>query len=203
MAQTRAALDWQEVYARLEQIRQRLEASSALPPAEVRRMLQDRAQALARPLAEPLAVPDVLELTVFVLAGARYGIAAAYVLEVTSLRELTPVPCTPPHILGVVNHRGRILPILDLRNLFALAAQDVTAEGRIVAVEAGGMTFGILADAVLGTIRVGGHEVMPLPGTWLHDHQACLQGITGEMVAVLDLEALARDPRMTVNENVD
>ena len=72
MVPTRAALDWQEVYARLEQTRQRLEASSALPPAEVRRILRERAQALARPLVEPSAVPNVLELAVFVLAKARY-----------------------------------------------------------------------------------------------------------------------------------
>jgi purine-binding chemotaxis protein CheW len=202
MAQTRAALDWQEVYARLEQTSQRLEASSALSPAEVRRILRERAQALARPLAQPSAVTDVLELAVFVLAGARYGIEAAYVLEVTPVRELTPVPCTPPHILGVVNHRGRILPILDLRQLFALAAHEVTAESRVVVVEVGGMTFGILADAVLGTIRVEAHEVMPPPVTLLHDQQAAIRGVTGEMVAVLDLEALARDPRLTVDEEV-
>jgi purine-binding chemotaxis protein CheW len=203
MVEASTALDWQEVYARLEQTRQRLEASSVLPPAEVRRLLRERAQALARPLVEPPTVIDVLDLAVFVLAEVRYGIEAAYVLEVTPLRELTPVPCTPPHILGVVNHRGRLLPILDLRKLFALAAHNVTAESRIVAVEVGGMTFGILADAMLGTIRVGVHEVMPLPGTLLHDHQAFLQGITGEIVAVLDLEALVRDPRLTVNEDVD
>src|SRR6266568_458493 len=193
MAEAGTALDWQEAYARLEQTRQRLEAHSALPPAEVRRILRERAQTLARPLAEPSAVTDVLDLAVFILAGARYGIEAAYVLEVTPARELTPVPCTPPHILGVVNHRGRILPILDLRNLFALAAQETTAESRVVVVEVGRMTVGILADAVLGTMRVGMHEVMPPPVTVLHDQQVALRGVTGEMVAVLDLEALARD----------
>jgi purine-binding chemotaxis protein CheW len=202
MAEARAALNWQEAYARLEQTRQRLEASSALPPVEVRRILRERARALARPLAEPSTVTNVLDLAVFVLAGARYGIEAAYVLEVAPLRELTPVPCTPPHILGVVNHRGRILPILDLRNLFALAAQEMTAESRVVAVEVGGMTFGILADAVLGTIQVGIHEVVLPPVTLLHDQQAALRGVTGEMVAVLDLAALARDPRLTVDEEV-
>jgi len=202
MAEARAALDWQGVYARLEQTRQRLEAHSALPPAEVRRILRERAQTLARPLAAPSAVTDVLDLAVFTLAGARYGIEAVHVLEVIPLRELTPVPCTPPHILGVVNHRGRLLPILDLRNLFALAAQEMTAESRVVVVEVGRMTFGILADAVLGTMRVGMHEVMPPPVTLLHDQQVALRGITGEMVAVLDLEALARDPRLTVDEEV-
>jgi purine-binding chemotaxis protein CheW len=203
MAETHAALNWQEVYARLEQTRQRLEASSALPPEEVRRILRERAQRLARPLAETQTATDVLELAVFTLAGARYGIEAAHVLEVTPLRELTPVPCTPPCILGVMNHRGRLLPILDFRRLFALAAHEVAAESRVVAVEAGGMTFGILADAVLGTIRVGAHEILSPPVTLLHDHQAFLRGVTGEMVAMLDLEALARDPRILVNEEVN
>ena len=202
MAEARVALDWQEAYARLEQTRRHLEASSALPSEEVRRHLRERARVLARPLAEPVVVTDVLNLAVFVLAGARYGIEAAYVLEVAPLRELTPVPCTPPYILGVMNHRGRILPILDLRNLFALAAQEMTAESRVVAVEVDGMTFGILADAVLGTMQVGIHEVVLPPVTLLHDQQAALRGVTGEMIAVLDLEALARDPRLTVDEEV-
>jgi purine-binding chemotaxis protein CheW len=202
MAEIHAALNWQEVYARLEQIRQRLEASSVLPPEEVRRILRERAQMLARPLTETQTATDVLELAVFTLAGARYGIEAAHVLEVTPLRELTPVPCTPAYVLGVINHRGRLLPILDFRRLFALAAHEVAAESRVVAVEAGGMTLGILADAVLGIMRMGAHEILPPPVPLLHDHQSFLRGVTGEMVAVLDLEALARDPRILVNEEV-
>jgi hypothetical protein len=55
---------------------------------------------------------------------------------------------------------------------------------------------------VLGTIRVGAHELLSPPVTLLHDHQAFLRGVTGEMVAMLDLEALVRDPRIMVNEEV-
>lgn len=182
------------------------EARPAIPgasrsPQEVKRILRERAQALAKPLEAP-APTEVLDLLVFFLAGERYGIETAHVLEVVPLRELTPVPCTPSFVLGVINHRGRILPVLDLRRLFELAGQGITEGSRIVAVEAGGMTFGIFADAVAGTVRVGAHEVVPPPTALTGDRQVFIQGVTGEMVAVLDLEALARDPRILVNEEV-
>lgn len=164
--------------------------------------MRDRAQALAKPLAEVRTPAEALDLLVFSLPGERYGIETAHVRGVISLRDLTPVPCTPPVILGVVNHRGRILPVLDLRGLFKLPGQGITEGGRVVAVEAGGMTFGIFADAVAGTIRVAAHEIALPPVSLSAGRQAFIRGITGEMVAVLDLEALARDPRIVVNEEV-
>lgn len=167
-------------------------------PEEVRRILRERAQALAKPLEEAPAPSEVLDLLVFSLAAERYGIETTRVLEVVPLREWTPVPSTPPFILGVVNHRGRILSILDLRKLFDLSGQGVTAAGRVVAVEAGGMTFGIYAEAVLGMVQV--QEVAPPPVTLAGDRQALVRGVTAEMVAVLDLEALARDQRFVVNQ---
>ena len=199
MNEARPAIDWQEAYARLERARQALEARRELPPEEVRRLLNDRARALAKPLEEAPAPTEVLDLLVFSLAGERYGIEMAHVLEVVPLRELTPVPCTPPFVFGVVNHRGRILPVLDFRRLFELAGQGITGESRVVAVEVGGMTLGIFAESVVGIVRVGAHEVASPPVTLTGNRQAFIRGVTGEMVAVLDLQALARDPRIVVN----
>lgn len=201
MKEARSTVNWQEVYARIEQSRQLLEAGVERAPEEVKRILRERAQALAKPLEAP-APTEVLDLLVFFLAGERYGIETAHVLEVVPLRELTPVPCTPSFVLGVINHHGRILPVLDFRRLLDLAEQGIAEGSRAVAVEIGGMTFGILAAAVAGTVRVVAHEVAPPPVTLTGDRQAFIRGVTGEMVAVLDLEALARDPRITVNEEV-
>lgn len=172
------------------------------PPEEVERILRERARELARPLVDAPVATDTLELLVFSLAGERYGVETASVLEVIPLRDLTPVPCTPPFVLGVVNHRGRILPVLDLRRLFDLPGQGMTEGNRVVVAEAGGMTFGIFADAVAGTLRVGADEVVASPVTLTADRRTFVQGVTGDMVAVLDLNALARDPRTSVNEEV-
>lgn len=200
MNESRPAIDWQEAYARLEQVRRALEVGGDRPPEETRRILRDRARALARPVEEAPAPTEVLDLLVFSLAGERYAVETAHVVEVLPLRGLTPVPCTPPLVLGVVNHRGRILPVLDFRRLFELAGQEVREGSRVVAVEAGGMAFGVFAEAVAGTVRIGAQELAPPPAGLAGARQAFIRGVTGEMVAVLDLESLARDPRITVRD---
>jgi len=203
MSETRGKIDWQEVHARLEQERRAVEATERLSLEEASRILKERARALARPVEEAVTQAEGLELLVFSVGAERYGIETDHVVEVIPLRELTPVPCTPASILGVVNHRGRILPVLDLRRLFDLGDQGVAEGSRVVAVEARGMTFGIFAGAVTGTVRVGVEEVAPSPATPAADRQGLIRGVTGEMVAVLDLDALSRDPRITVNEEVN
>jgi purine-binding chemotaxis protein CheW len=202
MNEARRTIDWDRVYARLEAARRTLDTSGILPPDEVTRLLRARAQALAKPLSETSTPAERLELLVFSLAEERYGIEMGHVLEVLPLRDLMPVPRTPPFVLGVVSHRGRILAVLDLRRLFDLAGHEIGRGSRVVAVAAGGMTFGVFAEAIVGTVTIGAHEVAPPPVTLTGDRQAFLRGVTGEMVAVLDLEALARDPRITVNDEV-
>jgi len=202
MKEPRPAIDWQEAYARLERARRALETGWERSPEETQRILGARARALAKPREEAPTASEVLDLLIFSLAGERYGIETAHVLEAVPLRELTPVPCTPPLVLGVLNHRGRILPVLDLRRLFELAGRGVPEGSKLVAVEAARMTFGIFVDAVAGTMRVGSHEVAPPPGALAGERQAPIRGVTREMIAVLDLAALARDPRIAVNEEV-
>ena len=193
---------WQRVYARLEELRLAVESGGQRSPEEVARILRDRARTLARPLPEAPASAEVLDLLLFSLSGERYGIETTHVLEVIPLGHLTPVPSTPSFVLGVVNHRGRILPVLDFRRLFELPEREVPASSRIVAVQAGGMTFGIFADAVAEIVRVGREEVAPPPASLAGERQAFLQGVTAGMVAVVDLDAMARDPRIVVNEAI-
>ena len=195
-------LNWQEVYARLERTRQALDVGRHRSPDEVKRLLRDRALALAKPSHDAQAPTGVLDLLVFSLSGERFGIKTEYVVEVVPLEGLTPVPCTPPFVLGVVNHRGRILPILDLGRLLESPGSGAEERNRIIVVEAGGMTFGIMAWTVVGTIQVAGSGLAPPPAALAGVRGAFLMGVTGGMVAVLDLEALARDPRIKVNEEV-
>ncbi len=192
----------QEFDRRLTHAGRALESDGNLAPEKVARILRDRALALAKPLKEAPVRTEELELLVFSLAQERFGIETAHVLEIFSLLGLTPVPSVPPFVLGVVNHRGRILPVLDLRKLFQLSAQGIAERGQVVAVTAAGMTFGIVADAVPGTVRVAIEDVSVPPMTVTGDDQALIRGVTQDMVAVLDLVALARDRRLMVNEEV-
>lgn len=175
---------------------------SEIAREEVQRILKKRAEALARPWEERPTLAESVELVVFSLVGERYAVDTEHVHDVIPLREITPLPCAPSFVLGVVNHRGRILPVLDFRRLFGLAGDGVPEGARLVAAEAGGMRFAIFADNVAGTTRVEMRDVMPPPVTFTDDQKAWLRGVTGEMVAVLDLEAMVRASRIVVNEEV-
>jgi purine-binding chemotaxis protein CheW len=202
MKEDRPRIDWQEVYARLEGARQALEAGGQPPPEQAQRILRERAQALARP-REEVSLPTVpLELLVFSLGGSRYGIETTHVVDVLRFADPTRVPGTPPFVLGVMNHRGRILPVLDLQRLLGTADTTATSGSRVLTVEAGGMSFGILADAVEGSIHVGAGDLAPTPAALVSGSASVIRGVTAEMIAILDVDALVRDPRILVNEEV-
>lgn len=175
---------------------------SEIAREEVQRILKKRAEALARPLQERRTLVEPLELLVFSLAGERYAVDTEHVHDVVPLRDVTPLPCTPSFVLGIVNHRGRILPVLDVRKLLDLPGQGISEGARLVAAEAGGMRFGIFADSVSGTACVERHDVAPRSVPTGDDRQTWLRGVTGDMVSVLDLDALVRASRIVVNEEV-
>jgi purine-binding chemotaxis protein CheW len=194
-------LDWQEAYRRLEKARQALDPDEMLATEDVQNILKTRAAALARREITPRVLTEPLDLMVFRLGGESYGIESVHILEVLSLRQLTPVPSAPVVLLGIMNHRGRILPVLDLHHLFGLPGQAAADAGQIVAVEMGEMRFGFQVEAVIGTKRVDAHALVP-PSHKLEEggRRVPARGVTADMITVLDVQALARDPRIVLNQ---
>jgi len=195
-------LSGEEVDGRLAKSSRAIKRGEGVLPDAARRILRDRAQALARPLAQAEVASEMMDMLVFSLAGARYAVETGGVVEVMPLREFTPVPCTPPFVRGVVNHRGRILAVLDLGKLFELPGQPIRQDSVFIAIATQGLSFGILADMVVGTVQCGASDLSPSPATLSAAPRIFVKGVTPEMVVVLDLEALARDPRLTVNEEI-
>src|SRR5579871_2634589 len=117
-------------------------------------ILRERARSLARSPAPTPAAHSTLDLLEFRLASERYGLETRYVHEVHPLRELTPLPCTPEFMLGIVNVRGRILPVLDLKKFFQLPDQGLTDLHRIIHLRGNGLELGLLADVMVGVRRV-------------------------------------------------
>jgi purine-binding chemotaxis protein CheW len=168
--------------------------------AEIMQTLAERARKLARPAERARSVAEASSFLVFTLADERFAIEVGLAQEVFPLRDLTPVPRTPPTILGVVNHRGQILTIIDLRQLFGLARTALIDGAPVVAVTSAATTFGIVADRIDGTRLVGPHEIAIVPSTLADARGACLRGVTPDLVSIVDPEALARDPRILVGE---
>lgn len=192
---------WPEAHARLEQAWEATQTGGELPPEEAARILRSRTLALAAPPEDTTPSSKMLHLLVFTLSGERFGIETAHVLEAVSLRELIPVPCTPTFVIGVTHYRGRILTVLDLHPLLNLPGKDRADCRTVISVEAGGMTFGIVADTVLEARAVPAHKVATPPEALTGLRRAVTLGVTDELITILDLGALVQTREIVVNED--
>lgn len=174
---------------------------SGLSPGAERRVLEERARTLSQPLARTGDAGATTEILVFTRAGDRFGVEAVRVAEALPPASLTPLPGARPFLAGVIQHRGRILGVFDLGRLLSLPITAAAGSSvRVVVVQAMGMTFGLQADEVSGVMRVDARDVAAASAETSGGRQAWLRATTADMVSILDLDALARDPRLTVNE---
>lgn len=163
-------------------------------------ILRARARALARrpESAEPEPTLEVLE---FHLASERYALETRYVRAVHPLRNLTPLPCTPAFVAGVVNLRGHIVPVLDLKKFFGLAEQGLTDLHRVILVGQGDCDFGLLADMGVGVRAIPASRIQPVPPTLDGTGADYLMGMTPDGLALLDMAFIFADPRILVDES--
>lgn len=172
-----------------------------LPLDDPKEILRTRARALARTAAPPEG-GTVLEVVEFRLAHERYAVEGLHVQEVCTLGELTPLPCTPSFVRGIVNVRGRILPVLDLKRFFDLPEEGITDLHRIILVRRHDLELGLLADAVAGVQLLSKESLQTSLPTLTGIRSDYLKGVTADGLIVLDLARVLSDPRILVEEEV-
>ncbi|ACX51412.1 CheW protein [Ammonifex degensii KC4] len=131
------------------------------------------------------------QLVVFRLADQTYGVDVGSVVEIIRMESVTKVPRAPEFVEGVINLRGRIIPVIDLRHRFGLPRKEPDRSTRIVIVEMGGMTVGMIVDAVLEVLRIPTDKIEPPPAVVSGIDVAYLRGIAlwqEDMIILLDLE---------------
>jgi purine-binding chemotaxis protein CheW len=100
---------------------------------------------------------------VFNVGGADYILPAADVLQMETFSGTTPVPGAPPYVAGIVQVRGRVVPVVDLRVRLGLPAISTTLDSRIVLVESGGRTVALLADSAREVVKVAPEQIHEPP----------------------------------------
>jgi purine-binding chemotaxis protein CheW len=198
--QAARSIDWAEVHHRLEAAQAAI-ARAATPTAEEKRgVLRARAKALAAEPTEPLGGDESIEVVAFLLAHENYAIESSFVREVYPLKELTPLPGTPPFVLGVTSVRGQILSVVDLKKFFDLPEKGLTDLNKVIIVRADSMEFGILADAILGTRSITPAQIQPPLPTLTGIRSDYLRGVTQDRLVVLDAARIVSDERIIVHE---
>lgn len=195
-------IDWSAIQQRLDVARTATEQAWQPSAQEVQRILLARAQALA---VEPPAAQDAntLEIVAFVLAHESYGVETSFIREIHPLTNLTPLPCTPTFVLGVVNLRGEIISVIDIKKFFDLPEQGLTDLNKVIVLQSETMCFGILADAVQGVHQIPVAEIQTSIPTLTGIRERYLKGVTAERMIILDAKKLLADEKVVVNEQVE
>lgn len=137
------------------------------------------------------------QLVSFILDGEEFGVDILNVQEIIRTVTLTRVPSAPAFVEGVINLRGRIVPVVDLRKRFGLTARAVDKETRIIVVELSHRVVGFLVDEVREVIRVPAGVTEPPPEFAAGVDAAYITGVAkldGRLLILLDLEQVLSAP---------
>jgi len=142
--------------------------------------------------ADNPAAPPVQQLT-FSLAGEEYGLDILAVREIRGWTPVTRIPQAPHYVLGVLNLRGAIVPVLDLRLRFGLVREAYDATTVTVVVSVNERPFGVVVDAVSDVVDVPADQIRPVPDMGTAVDTEYLKGLTSvqdRMVLLLDVDKL-------------
>ena len=182
-----------------------LRTSSIKPvnTADAKDILRARARALTNVPKNDQSSAETLNIVEFRLAKECYAVEQKYVREVSPLKDLTAIPCTPPFILGIVNIRGQMLPVIDIKKFFDLPNTGITDLHLVIVIHHDNIELGILADAVTGSRLIAIDSLQKSLPTLNGIRAQYLKGITDYRTIVLDTPSILSDPKVTVDESVE
>ena len=145
------------------------------------------------------------QLVIFDLGGEVYGIDIASVHEIIRMQAITKVPKAPFFVEGIINLRGKVIPVVDMRRRFGLPKVEQTKDNRIVVVDSGGTNTGIIVDAVAEVLRISEDSVEPPSDIITTTDSDYLMGIAkrdSTMIILLDLDKVLSEEAMRAVSNV-
>jgi purine-binding chemotaxis protein CheW len=134
-----------------------------------------------------------LQIVVCELADEHYGLDIAKVFEIIRHQPITPVPRAPDFVKGVINLRGRIIPVVDLRGRFGMLEVEPTKETRIVVAESSSTRVGLIVDSVSEVLLLPADAVEATPGVAAGADAEYLKGIAklgDRLVLLMELDGL-------------
>lgn len=131
-----------------------------------------------------------LQLVVFSIGKEYYGVGIETVHEIVRVPDITEVPDAPVFLEGVINLRGRIVPVVDLRKRLRLPAADRTKSSRVLITEHGGRTIGLMVDAVAEVLKLAPESVEAPPEMISSvgiDYITGVAKVDGKLIVLLEL----------------
>ena len=136
---------------------------------------------------------DLLQLVTFSIGSEEFGVDILKVIEIIRTMEITKVPKAPAFVEGVINLRGLVIPIIDLRRRFGLAEKAGDSDTRIIVIEINGMSVGFVVDSVSEVLRIPANSVVPAPPVVAGVDSDYISGVgklEDRLLILLDLDKL-------------
>lgn len=165
-----------------------------------RAVLKARARMLAKPHKRIEIKTDLLEVVEFVLAGETYAIPTSEIREVHYLKDVAKLPSSPNFIVGMVNLRGQIILVIDIRRFFELPQSDFAVFNKLIVIEKKDTVLGLTADEVIGVREIEQTSIHPSLPSLAGKRARFIHGITTDRVTILDVEKMLQDKELMVNE---
>jgi purine-binding chemotaxis protein CheW len=196
-------VNWDEIKNRVNSMQESINQSSMLLPEEKRSVLKARAKALAVEKKFETTQKERIDIVMFKLASETYGIENSYIREVYPLIDYTILPGTPPFVLGIVNVRGQIISIIDLKKLFNLPEKGLGELNKVIIIHNERMEFGILADIIQGSYSVSVYPIQTTLPNISGNGSEYLKGITNDHLIILDAKKILEDKNIIINQEID
>ena len=139
---------------------------------------------------------QVFRWVTFRLADESYGINVMQVQEVLRMTDVAPVPGAPHYVMGIINLRGNVVTVLDTRKLLDLSTSDITDTSRIMIIESGKVTVGLLVDSVAEVVNIASSDIDPPPSVGNDEGSRYIQGIYSseqQILILIDLNKLINE----------
>jgi len=151
---------------------------------------------------------ELIQLVSFKLDEEEYGVDVLKVREIIRMPSITRVPNTPHYVEGVINLRGKVIPIMSIRRRFGLGEVENDKSTRIMVMDVDGELMGFIVDSVSEVIRISEKEIQPPPPVATSGvDQECMSGVINQperLLVLLDLEKMSsrEDRKMLSNLSI-
>ena len=142
------------------------------------------------------------QIVVFEVEAERYGVPIGAVQEIIRTPAITLVPRAPVHVAGVINLRGRVIPVIDLRLRFGLPPREAGRDSRVVVLDVDGQTVGAWVDSVSEVRRIAA-DAIEAPGATLASEGAHLRAIAKvdeKLIILLHLDRVLEPPQLSADD---
>lgn len=166
------------------------------------KILHERAQVLKQEIKKEDINECIVEGLIFLLGDEKYIIYSSVISEVLHSRSLTFLPCSLDFIAGIINIRGRIISVVDIKTFLGLNKTADAGKSKIIVLDNGEIEFGILADEIIGNVKINIEKLQKSTSFETVQSKGFIKGLTFSGEVVLNAEKIMRSKKIVVNEEV-